>query len=260
MRSLAWITPDWPYQAGIHALTSCRHGGLSGDRWSGLNLATHVGDNPEAVRINRQRLQNEARLPGEPIWLNQVHGNKVLTANQSGASASSAHPCKADACFTDQSDHVCAVLTADCLPILVCSADGKQLAAIHAGWRGLEQGVIQRTLKLFSKSNRSPAAWIGPAISSRNYRVDERLKERFLSLDPSYQCCFKAAAPTQGKPQWQMDLAAVATFQLSASGVEKIYSSGICNYADNRFYSHRRDGPTGRMVTLIWRSTPNSDG
>lgn len=256
MNSLEWITPDWPHVAGIHALTTCRAGGVSRDRWLGLNLTTHAGDNQTAVNDNRQRLLDQARLPEEPIWLDQQHGNHVAKADIAG-SPSSTRPVVADACFTDQPDCVVAVLTADCLPILVHSADGQQLAAIHAGWRGLELGIIERTVKLFRNADASPSAWIGPAISPQNYCVDDMLRDRFLLLNPDYQSCFTPAAPRDNKRQWQMNLSSIAAIQLKENGVKKIYGSGICNYEDNRFYSHRRDGTTGRMATLIWRSTPN---
>ena len=250
---LEWLRPAWPSPPGIHALTSYRAGGGSDTPWSGLNLATHVGDCADTVRHNRQLLRDQAALPAEPIWLNQQHGNQVLIA---GSSLIAGTENNADACFTDQSDQVCVVLTADCLPILICAADGQKIAAIHAGWRGLATGIIGRTMTLFTDADNGISAWIGPSISARNYHVDEQLRQQFLSLDPLYQACFDSAPSKHSQPQYRMNLAAIASLQLINGGVNNIVPSGICSYTEERYYSHRRDGVTARMATMIWKSTP----
>ena len=248
-----WITPQCQLPPGIHALTSCRRGGVSNPPWSGLNLAAHVGDDLASVLRNRQLLSRAAALPTEPVWLNQQHGKQVAIASSPTAAGS----IDADACFSDQPNHICAVLTADCLPILICGTDGHELAAIHAGWRGLAAGIIPRTLALFTQPRRQLLAWIGPAISAQHYPVDSTLRDRFLSLDKRYETSFTPTSKKGGHHQWLMDLAAIATLQLEDDGLEQIVPSNLCSYGDPRFYSHRRDHATGRMATLIWRTSAN---
>lgn len=241
-----WVTPNWPPIEGLQALTSCRQGGVSGSQRSGLNLAGHVGDDPTNVTENRRRLTSQAGLPTQPYWLDQRHDNRVV--NYQTTVKNKPLPA-ADGCFSDQPNQVCAILTADCLPILIRSSDGRQLAAVHAGWRGLHKGVIASALKQF---NRTPTiAWIGPAISPEAYQVDDLLRTNFIDLNRDYEASFKPVSPGQ----WQMDLIAIATHQLQAHGVDQVYTSGICCYQDQRFYSHRRDPDCGRMATLIWRDS-----
>lgn len=249
-RTVQWITPQCQLPPGIHALTTCRDGGVSKPPWSALNLALHVGDNPASVLRNRQLLIEAARLPAEPVWLNQQHGNRVVRADRGTPTTHY----DADACFTDQPSEVCAVLTADCLPVLICDIDGNEMAAIHAGWRGLAAGIIAETLGSFTQSSHRLIAWIGPAISAPHYAVDATMRDRFLSLDQDYEKSFTATTKKGARHQWLMDLAAIASLQLKKAGVERITPSGVCCYADPRFYSHRRDPGTGRMATLIWRT------
>lgn len=261
MTPLHWITPEWTCPAGTQALTTCRNGGVSKYGWAGLNLATHVGDDPHATLRNRQILRDQAGLPSEPIWLDQQHSNRVFKDGAAELTASSLQGIVADACFTDRPNRICAVLTADCLPILVASPGSvngdPQIAAIHAGWRGLAQGIIEKTLALFNHSLTESSAWIGPAISAANYCVDEPMRRRFIALNPDNQAFFIPVESRQPRPQWQMDLAGIARQQLYDAGIKQVYSSGLCNYEDHRFYSYRRDRDTGRMATLIWRTNTN---
>ena len=250
--SINWVTPNWPPIQGVHALTSCCTGGVSSAGFSSLNLASHVGDDPMFVAQNRARLTTQANLPAAPCWLDQQHGNQIVNCS---VQAQNQQPPVADGCYTDQPNQVCAVLTADCLPILIRSADGLQLAAIHAGWRGLYLGVIGNGLKQFSHAGQPASAWIGPAIGSAAYQVNDELMARFINLNRDYQGCFKPVSPDSpvSPGQWQMDMTAIATQQLLANGISEVFTSGICCYQDQRFYSHRRNPNAGRMVTLIWR-------
>jgi YfiH family protein len=224
-----WITPDWPTPGSIFALTTCRDGGISAHPWPGLNLGDHVGDDPKNVANSRLALQHHAQLPAEPIWLNQQHSDRVVTAGDASHGQATTPPA-ADACYSDQPGQVCAILSADCLPILVCN--NHQIAAIHAGWRGLATGIIGRTLARFAISSNPPIAWIGPAICPRHYPVDSHLRNRFLAIDRQYQGCFTATTALNTEPQWQMDLHTIATLQLRGAGVGQVFHSEICNYQD----------------------------
>jgi YfiH family protein len=240
--TVQWITPEWPVPPGVRALTTLRGGGASRKAYAGLNLAQHVGDDPEAVRENRDRLLRAAGIPTEPCWLEQVHGIQVIDADdwQPGV--------QADAAFARYPDVVCAVLTADCLPVLLCARDGSAVAAIHAGWRGLVAGVIEATASELGDGELM--AWLGPAIGPQAFEVGEEVRAAFLAADAS------AAAAFQPSPagRWQADLYALARRRLQTVGVIEVYGGGECTYSDAaRFYSYRRDGQTGRMASLIWR-------
>ncbi|MEL0082387.1 MAG: peptidoglycan editing factor PgeF [Gammaproteobacteria bacterium] len=240
--------------AGVSALTSCRHGGTSAPPWATLNLANRVGDDDASVVENRRLLREQAQLPAEPMWLNQQHTARVTVVADAADLAADTSQIASDACVCDLAEQVCVVLTADCLPILVCSADGSQIAAIHAGWRGLAAGIIANTLAGFNPGESPPSAWIGPAISARHYVIDEPLYQRFIQLDAAYHAYFEKTDHSGADTQYHMDLAAIATLQLNRAGVDQVFHSGLCNYADNHFFSYRRDGITGRMATMIWKS------
>ena len=239
---IAPLIPDWPAPARVRALVTTREGGVSEGDYASFNLATHVGDEPTAVTRNRQLLAAACGLPTTPRWLNQVHGTVVVDA--------AAHPAAApdaDAAFTREPGVICAILTADCLPILLCDRAGTTVAAIHAGWRGLASGVIAATLQHLPAAS-DLLAWVGPGIGPLHYEVGPELRQRFLALDPAHACAFAARDGA-----WYADLAQLAVQQLQRAGVGSITASGLCTYADPaRFYSFRRNPVCGRIASLIW--------
>jgi hypothetical protein len=243
-----WITPDWPAPATVRALSTSRSGGVSAGVFASLNLGTHVGDDPALVAQNRQLLQQQAQLPATPAWLNQVHGTQVLDlAHWQGELVS------ADASVSRQSGQVCLVMTADCLPVLFCDRQGRQVAAAHAGWRGLCDGVLEQTVATFAE----PAgvlAWLGPAIGPTAFAVGAEVRAAFLAKDAAAN---RAFVP-QGQGKYLADLYLLARMRLQAVGVTAIYGGDLCTYsADKRFFSYRRDGQTGRQASLIWLQATN---
>ncbi len=239
-----WIEPDWPAPRNVRALVTTRSGGRSVGPWASMNLAIHVGDDEEAVRDNRRRLRT--RVPSEPAWLDQVHGCAVVDAARVGA------PVRADASFASRADVVCAVLTADCLPVLLCSRSGTTVAAVHAGWRGLAAGVIESTLAAMAEPPEGLMAWLGPAIGPDAFEVGAEVRECFCDLDARDARAFRAGM-RPGK--WQADLYRLARGRLERSGVAAVHGGGLCTHSDGgRFYSYRRDGVTGRFASLVWLS------
>lgn len=240
---LNWIEPDWPAPARVRALTTTRQGGCSHPPYAGLNLASHVGDDPAAVAANRNRLTAELGLPAEPLWLTQVHGCEV-------ADARLAKPgCQADAAIASTPGEICAVLTADCLPVLFCDRSGTRVAAAHAGWRGLAAGVLETTLERLALPPGELLAWLGPAIGPQAFEVGDEVVAAFVAEDPGAVAGFRQATADR----WQADLYGLARRRLLARGVEQISGGGYCTFSDpERFYSYRRDGRTGRMASLIW--------
>ena len=242
---LELIRPDWPAAPRIAAAATTRAGGHSTGRFAGLNLADHVGDQPETVARNRKILAAELDLPEAPRWLKQVHGTQVVDAAEVSA------PTPADAIISTTPGQVCAVLTADCLPVLLCDREARHVAAIHAGWRGLLAGVIEASIEALER-RRVPAssmlAWLGPAIGPSAYEVGSDVWE---VCSRRYPECLGAFAP--GRPErWQMDLYALARWILERAGVRSVYGGDYCTFADGRFFSHRRNGVTGRQATCIW--------
>lgn len=237
------IFPDWPAPANVHALVTTRAGGVSRAPYASFNLADHVGDDPAAVAANRRLLRT--LLPAEPVWLKQVHGTRCVDA------ASIAKGCEADAAFTRQPGVVCAVLTADCLPVLLCDEAGTVVAAAHAGWRGLAGGVIESTVAAMQLPGKQLIAWLGPAIGPQSFEVGGEVRDAFLAHDPAAASAFRA----QANGKWLCDIYRLATLRLEALGVCRIVSADFDTVRDTeRFYSYRRDGITGRMASLIWRS------
>jgi len=236
----ALITPDWPAPEHVKSLMTTRSGGVSVGPFASLNLGAHVHDDPLDVGENRRRLRET--LPAEPVWLNQVHSTQVIPAD--GASGVP----DADASFTRTSNTVCAVLTADCLPVLFCARDGSVIAAAHAGWRGLAAGVLETTLDAMQVPPDQVLAWLGAAIGPDAFEVGPEVRDTFIASYPATVAAFK---PHQQK--WLADIYALARIRLNACGVSAVYGGGLCTYTDAaRFYSYRRDGTTGRMATLIW--------
>lgn len=242
--SLQWIEADWPAPPGVRAVSTLRLGGVSQGAYDSLNLAAHVGDAPARVAANRRRLRESLALPAEPFWLNQTHGLAVAQARRE-----SGLPPEADASFSGEAGVVCAVMTADCLPVLFCDRAGTQVAAAHAGWRGLAAGVLEATLAALGGGDWM--AWLGPAIGPQAFEVGPPVRQAFLErLGEDGQAAFRQT----GENHWLADLCALARIRLARAGVNEVYGGGHCTYADpGCFFSYRRDGQTGRMATLIWR-------
>ena len=241
-----WIVPDWPVAPQVRAVCTTRRGGFSRGPWASMNPATHVGDDPATVQANRKALQQELRLPAEPHWLQQVHGTTVIDAGE--AFVAGEVPV-ADAAHCSQPGAVCAVLTADCLPVLLCDAAGRHVAALHAGWRGLAAGVIEQTIDAMQQPGETLLAWLGPAIGPDAYQVGDEVRDVFLGHDKEAETAFR-----QGPDgNWMADLYRLARQRLAERGVSAIYGGHECSFTDaERFFSYRRDGVTGRMATLIW--------
>lgn len=236
----ALITPDWPAPAHVKSLMTTRVGGVSVGPFTSLNLGAHVHDDPLAVIENRRRLREA--LPAEPVWLNQIHGTQVIPAD--GASGVP----DADASYTRTPHTVCAVLTADCLPVLFCARDGSVVAAAHAGWRGLAAGVLESTLDAMQVPPDEVIAWLGAAIGPDAFEVGAEVRDTFITSHPQ-----SVAAFTPRQHKWLADIYTLARIRLNVCGVTAVYGGGLCTYTDAaRFYSYRRDGVTGRMATLIW--------
>lgn len=245
------IVPDWPAPFRVKAFTTLRSGGVSHSPYddgvtgrNGLNLAAHVGDNPEHVRRNRDLLRE--RLPSEPAWLTQTHSTIVIDATEV------INAPEADASIATRGEVVCVTLTADCLPVLLCDAKGTIIAAAHAGWRGLADGILEATVKAMrEKGAQDILAWFGPAIGPQSFEVGDDVLQAFLAHGTNRRDAF---APLAGQPnKYLADIYCLGRLALKDSGVEQIYGGGLCTVLDReRFYSFRRDEITGRMASLIW--------
>lgn len=235
------IKPDWPAPASVHALVTTRTGGVSLPPFDSLNLGDHVGDDPAAVALNRQRLRGF--LPAEPCWLRQVHGTVVAPADGQRDTL------EADASVAFGPGVVCAVLTADCLPVLFCDRQGSRVVAAHAGWRGLAAGILESSVAAMRCDPADVMAWLGPAIGPKAFEVGEEVREAFVQDLPAAAAAFLPGLP--GK--WLADIYELARQKLVRAGVEAVYGGGLCTYTDaERFYSYRRDRTTGRMAALVW--------
>ena len=238
---------DWPAPMHVKTAISTREAGVSLAPYTGLNLGCHVSDSAQAVVQNRQIFRRQAAMPAEPMWLNQVHGTDCVLLEKTDFSAG---PVTADASTTKTKGQVSVVLTADCLPVLFCDVSGTQVAAAHAGWRGLVDGVLEQTLAQFSDPT-AVMAWLGPAIGPAAFEVGDEVRLAFVNKDSKAAAAFVAVPDKTGK--WLADLYQLARFRLNASGVTQLYGGGFCTYTDlQRFYSYRRDGQTGRMASCIW--------
>lgn len=246
---LTWgdvIVPDWPAPPWVRACTTTRRGGESAGAFASLNLAQHVGDDPATVAANRARLCAGLALPVEPLWLAQVHGCDAVSLE---VAAGMVEPPAADAAVTRAPGQVCAVLTADCLPVLLCDRGGSVCAAVHAGWRGLHRGVIEAALARLGRPSASVLAWLGPAIGPSRFEVGPEVRAAFLAQDAGVAHAFRPGAGDR----WLADLYALARRRLAGAGVKQVSGGGLCTASDAaRFYSYRRDGRTGRMATLVW--------
>lgn len=238
------IRPDWPAPPRVLAWSTTRNGGVSAGPFASLNLGDHVGDDPERVALNRARVRDRLGLPADPLWLCQAHGCEVARAGVAAAG------CIADAAVAQAPGQVCAVMTADCLPILLCERMGRVVAAVHAGWRGLAAGVVEQTVAVLGVDPGQVLAWLGPAIGPDVFEVGPEVREQLLDADPGARQSFRAGAEDH---RWLADLYALARRRLEGVGVTAVFGGGYCTYSDpERFFSYRRDGMTGRMASLIW--------
>ena len=265
----AVIEPRWPAPARVRAAFPLRGGGVSAAPYDSLNLGVHVGDELAAVRENRRLVRERLGLPGEPVWLQQVHGVGVLEVGAgdaravgpalggaasgrvlAGAAGSDdvAQP-EADAAVTRTAGRVCAIQVADCMPVLFAARDGSAVGAAHAGWRGLAGGVLEQTIAKLGVPAAQLLAWLGPTISQKNFEVGEDVRRAFTKDDAGAASAFEA----NSRGRWQCDLYALARRRLAALGVSDVSGGGWCTYDDaSRFFSFRRDGQCGRMAALIW--------
>ncbi len=238
------ILPDWPAPPAVRAAFTLRSGGISAPPFDALNVASHVGDDIDAVAENRSRLRERLHLPSEPAWLEQTHGCRVADLDLETALVP-----LADAAHTRSAGRICVVQVADCLPVLLCAADGSAVAAAHAGWRGLAGGVLESTVRALRTPPAGVLAWLGPAIGQGCFEVGEDVHGVFTSADPGATAAFVRNA----RGRWQCDLYALARRRLAALGIRRIHGGGWCTYSDPaRFFSYRRDGRCGRMAALIW--------
>ena len=249
---LEWLVPDWPAPPWVRAVATTRRGGVSLGCYAGLNLGDHVGDDPARVQANRQLLRAALGLPSAPLWLRQVHGCTVactLDVGQGIPPAVDAVGGEADAAVAFGPGPVCAVLTADCLPVLLTDRAGSRVAAIHAGWRGLAAGVIEAAASRLAVPSGELLAWLGPAIGSAAFEVGDEVRARFVADDAQAALAFAPA----GGGKWLADLYRLAHQRLTALGVAGVWGGDLCTFQDpERFFSYRRDGVTGRMASLIW--------
>lgn len=264
-----WIVPDWPAPAKVRAMSTTRLGGVSTGVYASLNLGLHVGDVVESVAENRQRLRAELDLHKEPHWLKQTHSAHVATighlkntlspaavgergrvrGSAQATQAGNLDATAADAAITQSTDEVCAIMTADCLPVLFCDRAGTTVAAAHAGWRGLAAGVLEATVAAMQTPAEDILVWLGPAIGAQAYEVGDEVRAALMQAQPLAEQAFESA----GTDKWLCDLYLLASQRLRHTGIRYIYGGGFCTYTDRkRFYSYRRDGECGRMATLIW--------
>jgi YfiH family protein len=246
MTELQFITPDWSAPANVRAVVTTRSGGASRPPYDSFNLAAHVGDDPVTVRANRAQLRGALRFPGEPVWLRQVHGTNIIDAARAGAEP------EADGAFAAQAGAVCAVLTADCLPVFLCNRAGTRVAVLHAGWRGLATGVIEQGVRALEEAGDRLLAWLGPAIGPAAFEVGPEVRDAFIRHAAEASHAF---SPGNGD-RYLADIYLLARQRLRRLGVEAVSGGGFCTVTDRaRFFSYRRDGACGRMASLIWLDT-----
>lgn len=242
------LRPAWPAPSHIKALCTTRKGGASQAPWYSLNLGSHVGDNPAQVNENRQRLADIASLSVANIgWLNQIHGTDVVELTPANVSVVTT----ADASYTRHPGIACAILTADCLPVILTDAEGSVVGAAHAGWRSLCGGVLENLITAMAVPPSNLRAWLGPAIGPSSFEVGPEVREAFMEQNPEAIKAFTQAGARPG--HFMADIYQLATQRLNKAGVLSVSGGGLCTVTDkDRFYSYRRDGQTGRMATLVW--------
>ncbi len=237
------IVPEWPMPKGVAACSSTRTGGVSEGAWESLNLGAHCGDDLNHVEENRKRFFAAGQLPSKPIWLEQVHGTAVLSLTGEPYASK-----RADASYSNTPGTVCAVMTADCLPVLFCNRAGTEVAAAHAGWRGLCAGVLEETVACFADSADNILAWLGPAIGPQAFEVGPEVREAFMAHDPQAESAFRPAGE-----KYMADIYQLARQRLAHLGISQIYGGDRCTFTEkDDFFSYRRDKTTGRMASFIW--------
>ncbi len=244
---------DWQLPPNIRAAFTVRQGGVSKAPYASFNLATHVGDQLNDVKHNRADLLKRLNLPAAPFWLQQEHTDIAIDLGQFSSSSkpSSTVPPIADASWTQQAGQVAVVMTADCLPILLAAKDGSVVAAIHAGWKGLANQIVTKTIKALPTQPQNLTAWIGPSISQAHFEVGQDVWQAFVDLDATFAEYF--VANKEQKDKYYADLASIAATQMQQLGIDSVIKSGLCSYGQEQdFFSYRRDGQTGRMASLIW--------
>ena len=239
-----WITPKWPAPDNVACISTTRQGGCSEGRYASFNLGSHVGDNPGHVDKNRSVLNNQLHLPSNPVWLDQQHGTRVINL-----SSKNTNNLQADAAFATDPGVVCAVLTADCLPVLFCDPRGKCVAVAHAGWRGLLKGVLEQSLRVIKPQTNEIISWLGPAIGPNHFEVGGEVRDQFMRKNSNHESSFQE----QKSGKYLADIYLLARQILTAQGVNAVYGGDYCTFSNkDRFFSYRRDGQTGRMATIIW--------
>ncbi len=240
-----YIQPNWPAPSHVHAASTTRLLGSSTGPYGQFNLGLGTGDDRELVLQNRQQLQSDLNLPSAPQWIYQTHGTDVALLPQNKIRID------ADASTTQAANVVCVVMTADCLPVLLCDTDGTQIAAVHAGWRSLGHGILERTLEHFAMPRQQIMAWLGPAISVKAFEVGQDVFDTFCQAYPEDQQAFHP----KSEQKYFADIYQLARLRLQRLGLDAIYGGDRCTYSEqDTFFSYRRDQVTGRMATLIWRS------
>ena len=234
------LLPDWPAPARVRACVTTRAHGVSEAPYASLNLGDHVGDSAQAVAQNRLRLTSH--LGVLPAWLSQVHGVEVVNADPSRVR-------EADGCWSSTPGIACTAMTADCLPALFCDVQGTQVAAAHAGWRGLASGVLEAAVRTFSAAPADILVWLGPAIGPRQFEVGAEVRDTFMSTHPQ---AAEAFVPGAAPGKFMADIYALARLRLAAVGVTAVYGGGLCTVEDERFFSYRRAARTGRFASLVW--------
>lgn len=242
-----YIVPNWPAPKLVKAYTTTRKHGYSNPPFASFNLAYHVGDDPAKVTANRSRLAEDLNLPHEPIWIDQVHGINAVRADQIQSVV------QADASYTQKAGTVCAILTADCLPLLLCDRNATKVAVIHAGWKGLAAGIIEAILQGLPWTPKETLAWLGPAIGPTIFEVGAEVREQFLQSDPATDAAFIGLMDNR-EDKYLANIYSIAKQKLAKFGITEVYGGNYCTYTDSElFFSYRRDkGKTGRMATLIW--------
>lgn len=247
-----WIIPDWPAPKRVKAISTTRKGGVSLAPYDGLNLGLHVGDDTECVQQNRSLLQRELGLVQAPAWLNQIHSSKVIDLKLPLTAL-----IDADGSYSRESNLACIIMTADCLPVLLCDKNGTQVAAVHAGWRGLAGGVIEAALDKFSVPANEIMAWLGPAIGPTAFEVGGEVRQQFMAVDPQAKLAFtpqtKVVDGQSDNDKWLANIYLLATQRLQKYGITQVYGGDHCTVNEPElFYSYRREPITGRQASLIW--------
>ncbi|MCE2597018.1 peptidoglycan editing factor PgeF [Motilimonas cestriensis] len=238
------LKPNWPAPVNVVAYSTTREGGVSQAQYSSLNLGLHVNDNAEHVLTNRALLQSELGLANEPLWLEQVHSTDVIKASLSTAVVP-----VADGSWTDIPELACVVMTADCLPVLITDQQGSFVAAVHAGWRGLCNGILKQAIMQAPANNQDILVWLGPAIGPMAFQVGSEVRDAFIQQSDD----FASAFTTDKEGKWKADLYQLARLALAELGVSHVYGGDHCTFSEtNTFFSYRKEGVTGRMASLIY--------